>query len=185
MDTDNTRHITHHDNTPTAGDEVGEAAGGISGVVAGAAIGSLGGPVGTVIGGIAGAVGGWWAGRAVSEAAKHYTHEDDEFYRRRYESSPTRLADQSYDQVRPAYQVGHLAAHNPDYAGQPFEHVENDIRRGWDNGSTAVQRDWNKIKGYAKDAYDRSTTIQSARRDDVTLDRIDAETGSDTRSDKL
>lgn len=189
MDKSDKSHIVHHDDEPTVGDEVGEAAGGISGVVAGAAIGSAGGPLGTVIGGIAGALGGWWAGRAVSEAAKHYTNEDDAFYRNKYETSPTKLGDTSYEQVRPAYQLGHVAGQNPEYAGQTFEIVETDLRRGWDNGANTVGRDWDKVKGYAKDAYTRSTaTLQNAANNttastqqaagDVgsTLDNIDTRT---------
>jgi hypothetical protein len=162
MDT-NKRHIVHHDSDPSIGDEVGEAAGGISGVVTGAALGSPGGPIGTVIGGIAGALGGWWAGRAVSEAAKHYTHSDDDFYRHYYESSPKRLGDLSYDDVRPAYQVGHFAGRNPDYAGKSFDAVEADLRHGWENGSAVMGREWDQVRGYARDAYDRSaSTVKTA-----------------------
>lgn len=163
MDTSDKSHIVNHNDEPTVGDEVGEAAGGISGVVAGAAIGSAVGPLGTVIGGIAGAIGGWWAGRAVSEAAKHYTNEDDAFYRHKYETSPTQLGDTSYEQIRPAYQIGHLAGRNPDYTGKSFETVETDLRRGWDNGANTVGRDWDKVKDYAKDAYTRSSSaLQNA-----------------------
>src|SRR5512132_519621 len=129
-DTNVTRNnVLHHDDNPSVGDEIGEAAGGISGVLAGAAIGSVGGPVGTIIGGIAGAVSGWWAGRAISEAASHVTHDDEDYFRRHYERSPSRLADRSYEDVRPAYQIGHLAARNPDYAERKFEDVETDLQR--------------------------------------------------------
>src|SRR4051812_10501493 len=107
-----------HDSNPSHLDEAGEAAGGIGGVLAGAAIGSVAGPVGTLIGGIAGAMGGWWAGRAVTEAASKLSKDDDEYYRKSYESSPNRLADRSYDDVRPAYHLGHVAAQNPDYANK-------------------------------------------------------------------
>ena len=53
------------------------------------------------VGGLAGVVGGWWAGKAASEAAHHYTPEVDATYRSAYESSPSRLADRSFDDVRP------------------------------------------------------------------------------------
>jgi hypothetical protein len=102
-----------HDDHPGVADHVGEATGGIGGVTAGAAIGSIAGPIGTVIGGIAGAVGGWWAGRAVAEAATAVTTDDDDYYRKHYEASPTRMADRSYDQVRPAYHLGHIASGIP------------------------------------------------------------------------
>ena len=149
--------LSHAEHHTTAGDEIGEAAGGVSGVVAGAAIGSLGGPVGTVIGGIAGAIGGWWAGRAVSEAASSYTEGDDAVYRNHYDSSPNRLADRDYDSVSPAYRLGHLAAMNPEYRGKPFNDVETHLQRGWDSSASKTHGDWNSVRGFASDAYVRSS----------------------------
>jgi hypothetical protein len=148
-----TADLAHRDDNP--GDEIGEAVGGISGVLTGAALGSLGGPIGTIIGGIAGAVTGWWAGKAISEAASHVTHEDEEFYRTHYERSPHRLADRSYDEVRPAYQLGHLAGRNPEYQGRSFEDVETDLQRGWSSEVSARHGDWQQVRHYARDAYER------------------------------
>jgi len=147
-----------------AGDEVGEAAGGISGVVVGAAIGSVGGPVGTLIGGIAGAVGGWWAGHAVAEAAQEYTVGDDAVYRNHYDNSPDRLADRDYESVSPAYRLGHLAARNPDYRGRPFDDIEDELRRGWDGGASQTYGEWNTVRGYVRDAYDRSASASEQQR---------------------
>jgi hypothetical protein len=146
--------VFHHDDHPSVGDHIGEAAGGISGVLAGAAIGAAGGPIGTIIGGIAGAVGGWWAGRTVSEAATHMTGGDsDAHYRHHYEGTSDRLADRSYDDVRPAYQLGHLAAMNPDYRGRDFEGVEPELRHGWSDEVRARHGDWQRVRGYARDAF--------------------------------
>src|SRR5207253_7199082 len=114
-----------HGSPPSHADELAEATGGISGVLAGAGIGSAAGPVGTLIGGIAGAIGGWWAGRAVTEAASKLTTADDAHYREHYERSPNRLADRSYDDVRPAYHLGHVAAQNPDYAHSEWTEVQS------------------------------------------------------------
>jgi hypothetical protein len=127
-------------------------------VVVGAAIGSLGGPVGTVIGGIAGAIGGWWAGRAVADAAQEYTVGDDAVYRNHYESAPDRLADRDYESVSPAYRLGHLAARNPEYRGRPFGEVESDLRRGWDKAASTTHGEWDSVRRFANDAYDRSAS---------------------------
>ena len=137
------------------GDEIGEAVGGISGVLTGAALGSLGGPIGTIIGGIAGAVSGWWAGKAISEAARHVTEDDESYYRAHYEGSGRRPADRSYDDVRPAYQLGHLAGRNPEYEGRSFEEVETDLQRGWTSDVSARHGDWQQVRPYARDAYER------------------------------
>ena len=146
--------VVHHDNHPSAGDQVGEAAGGISGVLTGAALGSVGGPIGTIIGGIAGAVGGWWAGRAISEAAGNFTNDDDTHYRGRYEGSTNRVADRGYDDVRPAYQLGHVAANNPDYKDRTFTQVEGDLKKGWTDDMRSRHGEWDTVKGYTQDAYD-------------------------------
>lgn len=165
MDTRKDDEVVRHDeHRTTAGDEVGEGVGGVSGVLAGAAIGSLGGPIGTVIGGIAGAVGGWWAGREISEAAHHYSASDDAFYRNHYEASDRRLADRSYDEVRPAYQLGHIAGQNPEYAGRPFDAVEPDLRRGWDSTTSEAHGSWDQVRGYARDAYNRSLGLHAEPR---------------------
>ncbi len=145
--------ILHHDHNPSVGDEVGEAVGGVSGVVTGAALGSAGGPVGTVIGAIAGAVGGWWAGRTVSEAASRFTSHDDNNYRQAYESRSDRLADRTYEDVRPAYQLGHIASENPDYNGKSFESIESDLQKGWGNDLRSKHGDWAAVRPYAQEAY--------------------------------
>jgi hypothetical protein len=148
---------TLHSDRP--GEEVGEAVGGVSGVVAGAAIGSAAGPIGTIIGGIAGAVGGWWAGKAVADASHKFTQDDDAFYRERFETSPDRLADRSYDDVRPAYQLGHIASMNPDYNGRSFDEIEPELRHGWGNDLRARHGDWSAVRPYAEQAYSRNTSV--------------------------
>jgi hypothetical protein len=146
---------------PTTADYVGEAAGGVSGGLAGAAIGSIGGPVGTLIGGLAGVIGGWWAGRSIAEAAKDYSPDDDRHFRTHYESSASR--NRSFDDVRPAYQIGHLASRNPDYRGRDFDSVEADLRRGWSDDIGSRHGDWSSVRGYAREGYTRgSSTLGNA-----------------------
>ena len=144
------------DDDNVAGNLIGEGVGGVSGMAAGMAIGSLGGPIGAVIGGLAGTLSGWWAEREISEAAHHYTDADDAAYRTHYESSPTRPADRSYEDVRPAYQLGHIASRNPDYANRQFEDVEGDLQRGWTNDVSNRHGEWQSVRGYARDAFARS-----------------------------
>jgi hypothetical protein len=152
-----------HDSNPSHVDEAGEAVGGIGGVLAGAAIGSAVGPIGTIIGGIAGAMGGWWSGRAVTEAASSVSKNDDEYYRGHYESSPSRLADRSYDDVKPAYHIGQVAAHNPDYANRNWNDVSTDIQRGWSGDNTKKYGDWNSVSGYASEGFIRGrSTVGTA-----------------------
>jgi hypothetical protein len=132
---------------------VGESAGGFLGATTGLAIGATAGPIGAVIGGLAGAVGGWWAGREIADAI---TTDDDAAFRRHFESTPERLSDRSYDEIRPAYVAGHLAGRNPEYADRSFESVESDLRCGW-NADVAQQcGEWPAVRGYARAAFDRA-----------------------------
>jgi hypothetical protein len=167
-----------------AGDEVGEAAGGVSGVVVGAAIGSIGGPLGAIVGGIAGAAGGWWAGRAVADAAQEYSLGDDAVYRNHFENSPDRVADREYETVSPAYQVGHIAARNPEYNGRSFDEIEPDLRRGWISVATNTHGDWNSVRGYARDAYDRSRSASERQqlRDRANIAAEEADKRLDTEN---
>lgn len=157
------RALGTHDSNPSAGDLAGEAIGGTSGVLAGAAIGSVGGPIGTIIGGLAGALGGWWSGRAISEAASAMTEDDEAHYRTHWESSTHRQADRAWDDVRPAYHLGHLAARNPDYRGRQFNEVESDLQRGWSLEQRNRHGDWAVVRPYVSEGYSRSSR---------TLDRV-------------
>ena len=148
-----------HDSNPSHVDEAGEAVGGIGGVLAGAAVGSIAGPVGTIIGGIAGAMGGWWGGRAVTEAASNVTKDDDEFYRGHYESSSSKMADRGYEDVRPAYHLGHVASKNPDYANKSWSDVSSDLQRGWSGDHAKKHGEWQSVSGYAGEGFNRGRSM--------------------------
>jgi hypothetical protein len=178
--------LSRRDEHHGKGETIGEAIGGVSGVLTGAAVGSPAGPIGTIIGGIAGAVGGWWAGHAVADAAAKFNEHDDNNYRQAYEARADRLADRSYDDVRPAYQLGHLASENPNYVGKTFESIEADLQRGWSNDLRARHGDWAAVRPYAYDAY-RSRASVSAREATNTLQNSSenlSDRASDTSGDR-
>ncbi|HYW31283.1 MAG TPA: glycine zipper domain-containing protein [Gemmatimonas sp.] len=140
-------------------------AGSVGGAAVGAAWGTLAGPLGTIIGGLAGAVGGWWAARSATE--QHlFNNDDDSFYRTHHASQGTGsdatsgTGRASYDDVRPAYQIGHLAGTNPDYSSHSFDDVEPHLRSAY---STAGQNNWDDVRGYARDAYARGRTVGTDR----------------------
>lgn len=160
-----------HHGQPSLGDEIGEATGGIAGVLLGAGIGSSAGPVGTLLGGIAGAIGGWWTGRAIAEAAEKLSAEDDEEFRAHYESSGSRLADRSYDDVRGAYFLGHIASNNPNFVDRPFDEVEPELERGW-RGCATPPCSWEQVRPFVGEGYRRGTE-QRRRTDRRTEERAD------------
>jgi PAS domain-containing protein len=116
---------------------------------------ALGHSVDHVVQGIANSVGGWWAERDTAASVRRVTFEDDVVYRAHYDFSPTRLADRSYEVVRPAYLVGHIAGANPAYAGLSFESIERDLRTGWSDDIRTKHGDWDAVRQYAKEAFAR------------------------------
>ena len=146
----------------TTGDAIGASVGGASGIAAGAALGSAAGPIGTIIGGLAGAVGGWWSGRAVSEAMSTYTSEDEQYYQTQHDaqSEGTSASRASFADARPAYQLGHLAGVNPDYAGRSFNDVESHLKSAY---SSAGHQNWTDVRAHAQAAYERGGDVGEQR----------------------
>ena len=137
--------------------------GAAGGAVAGAAVGTVTlGPVGTIIGAIAGAIGGGWTALAAG-APTHYGSEHDREYREHYESAVDRVGDRPYEAARPAYQLGHLAARNPDYARRSFESIESDLQRGWGDDIRAAHGDWELARPYAREAFVRERARSQGR----------------------
>jgi hypothetical protein len=138
---------------PEVSETLGEAAGGVSGVITGAALGSLGGPIVAIAGAIAGGIAGWWAGHAIAEDAREFDRELDPLYRQRL--APSLPADISYDDIRPALQLGYLAGSNPDWTGRRFDDVEPELRRGWETVAVRLVP-WARVRDYAQDAFDNA-----------------------------
>jgi hypothetical protein len=163
--------------------KTGETVGSVSGALTGAAVGAPGGPIGSIIGGIAGAVGGWWAGRTVADSISKFNEHDDNNYRQAYETRADRLADRSYEDVRPAYQLGHLASENPDYSGKNFEMIEADLQRGWTNDIRARHGDWSQVRPYAEEAYESRISPSVTARESVNQIENSQENLQDRASD--
>ena len=144
----------HDDHLVSNREGAAKGAGGVGGAAAGAAIGAIAGPVGAVIGGLAGAIGGWWAGKGIADATSSFDEKEDSYYRSHFESDPNRPADRRYEDVRPYYMIGHVAAHNPDYRTREFDEVETDLQKGWADRSDQ-HVDWTGGRSYARTAYTR------------------------------
>jgi len=159
-----------HTGKPSLGDEIGEATGGVAGVLLGAGIGSSAGPIGTLLGGVAGAIGGWWTGRAIAEAAEKLSADDDAEFRSHYESSNT-LADRSYDDVRGAYFLGHIASSNPNFTDREFKEVEPELERGW-RGCPNPPCSWEQVRSFVGEGYRRGVERRE-RTDRRTVERVE------------
>ena len=137
----------------------GAVGGTTAGAVAGATAGTIvAGPIGTAVGAIAGAVGGWWAGHGAARDVA-YTDEDERHYRRHWEASPNRLGARGGDTARPAYQLGHIARHNPEYRGRNFDEIETDLRHGWTDDYRARYGEWGAVRMFVYEAYARDSVL--------------------------
>jgi hypothetical protein len=116
---------------------------------------ALGRSVDLIVYDIGQSVGGWWAERDANATVRQVTFDDDVVYRAHYDFSPTRLADRSYEVVRPAYLIGHIAGANPMYEGLDFDSIEGDLRTGWSEEIRAKHGDWDAVRQYSKEAFAR------------------------------
>ena len=114
---------------------VGTTVGGVGGAATGAAIGAVGGPIGmaagAVIGGLAGAAAGHGVARAVNPTV------EDAFWSENYVRAPGYVDGYTYDDYGPAYRLGYDGYGR--YAGRPYDDVE-----------TALEADWERIKGKSR-----------------------------------
>jgi hypothetical protein len=132
-------------------------AGALAGAAAGATAGLVslvGGPIamgiGAIVGAMTGGAGGWLGGQATTDV--RYDESHDAHYRALYEGGVA--TDRGFDSVRPAYQLGHVAAHNPQWRGREFSVIEPELRRTWDGhlrGHDGLA--WDAVRPYVRDAY--------------------------------
>ena len=131
-------------------------AGGVVGAGAGLAMGMVAGPIGMVVGALAGAAGGWWATDRITEDTGTYTDDEDRWYQQHYTTPEFSVADRSFDDVRPAYAYGHIAARNPAHRGRSFAEVERDLERDWSAALRDRYGEWAAASRYARVGFDRA-----------------------------
>ena len=151
----------------------------LGGAAAGAAAGAFGGPVGAAIGGVAGAVAGGLAGKAAAEAVN--PTEEDAYWRETYHREPYYVGGRTYDQYRPAYELGWSSVGR--YEGD-FDAIEPRLADDWRarHGSDGLA--WIDVRPATRAAWERAanrTTLATDRPMDV----IDAEDVVDVLNDLL
>lgn len=129
---------------------LGTGVGAAGGAVAGAAAGAMGGPIGAAVGGVAGAVAGGLAGKGAAEAVNPTA--EDAYWRETYQREPYYVAGRSYDEYRPAYEMGWSAATR--YPGD-FDTVEPELSRDWGRARTQSSLEWPQAQPAARAAWER------------------------------
>jgi hypothetical protein len=82
--------------------------------------------------------------------AAGFTVADDRLFRSHFQHV-NRLADRSYEEVRPSHQLGYSAALRGDAV--PFEEIETDVENGWLNVRTA-HGDWAVVREPTRDGFE-------------------------------
>ncbi|MDR3017334.1 PA2169 family four-helix-bundle protein [Delftia acidovorans] len=131
---------------------VGTGIGAAGGAVTGAAFGAMGGPIGAAVGGVAGAVVGGLAGKGAAEAVNPTV--EDAYWRDAYQNEPYYVAGRSYEEYRPAYELGWSAAAARRDAD--FDAFESEWEREWTTRRGASHLDWDQARPAARAAWARA-----------------------------
>ncbi len=130
---------------------VGTGVGAASGAVAGAAAGAFGGPIGAAVGGIAGAVIGGLAGKAAAESVNPTA--EDAYWRESYQREPYYESGRTYDEYRPAYELGWSSAHR--HEGD-FAAAEPSLSRDWGAARGTSTMEWEHARPATQAAWERA-----------------------------
>lgn len=166
--------LTNEPGAHPVGTGVGAAMGGAA---AGAAAGAFGGPVGAAVGGVAGAVAGGLAGKAAAEAVN--PTEEDAYWRESYHREPYYVGGRSYDQYRPAYELGWSAVGR--YEGD-FDSIEPRLADDW-RARHATGLAWSDVQPATRAAWERASSRSLTS--DHPLDVVDNDDVIDVLNDLL
>lgn len=100
--------------------------------------------------------GGWWCQRSVADVLALFSVLDDTYYQAHFDHACSDT-DIEYDDVRPAYVLGHLAGMDPDYIGLTFDEVAPGLERSW---ARSTQGDWQAVCGFARAAFRRASSLE-------------------------
>jgi len=149
--------LTHEPGAHPIGTGVGAAMGGTA---AGAAAGAFGGPVGAAIGGVASAVAGGLAGKAAAEAVNPSA--EDAYWRAAYDREPYYVGGRTYDQYRPAYELGWSSVGR--YDGD-FDVIEPRLADDWRARHAADGLAWTDVRPATRAAWERASVNRQVHGD--------------------
>ena len=160
--------LTHEPGAHPVGTGVGAAMGGAA---AGAAAGAFGGPIGAAIGGVAGAVVGGLAGKAAAESVN--PTREDAYWRETYDREPYYVGGRTYDQYRPAYELGWSSVGR--YEGD-FDAIEPRLADDWHARHAAGGLAWTDVRPATRAAWERARVSSLRAEDDLrVVDAMDTD----------
>jgi hypothetical protein len=145
------------------GEQIGETLGETAGRMAGRATDAAMNVAGTLFGSALESLGDWWTTDQAKDAGRSFGDDQDRQARVHFEAKAEGGAS-GYDDARPLYQFGHVAAHNPDYAGRSFRDVEPQLERAWREEQTTRYGDWPRVREYVGHGFEqRAETLRQTR----------------------
>jgi hypothetical protein len=130
------------------GEQLGEAAGRAMGRGTDMAAGMIGSLLGSAVD----TLGEWWSSADAGRAARSFDQQRDRSCREHFEST-SESSQRDYDAVRPLYQFGHMAQHDPSLSGRGFEEVEPTLRDAYRTEKREKDEDWSEVRGYVGFGY--------------------------------
>lgn len=97
--------------------------------------------------------GGWWSALSRGDLLSLYTRADDTYYRAHHEYLTRGLSGAPFDQIRPAYLIGHIAGFNPEIAGRSWDQVEPLLAGAWLGVS---ETPWQEVEVFAEAGFKRA-----------------------------
>lgn len=130
----------------------------VGGAATGAAVGAMAGPAGAAVGGVAGAIAGGLAGKAAAEAVNPTA--EDAYWRDAYTREPYYVSGRTYEQYRPAYELGWTSASRHEGS---FDAVESRLADDWRARHATSGMAWTDVRPATRAAWERAraTTARS------------------------
>jgi len=85
--------------------------------------------------------------------------DDEDLVFRSYFQHANRLADRSYEELRPAYRIGYDAARDPRYANQEFDAAEKDVEDQWLIVRLRSDDEWQTVRDFAREGFERGRRL--------------------------
>lgn len=136
-------------------EQLGEAVGGTVGKMVGRANDMAMSAAGSLLGTAVQAMGGWWASPDADRASRAFSERGDQPFRDHYEARarPASGGSRDYQSARELYQFGYVAGRNPEYQTKPFDSVEADLERAWEQLGRDRFGEWPEVRDQVSFGY--------------------------------
>lgn len=148
---------------------VGAAAAGAAGAALGSIVPGVGTAIGGAVGAVVGAVSGGLAGKAAGEAIDPTG--DDEYWRKRHETSDVVQKGTEFDHYKPAYQYGSSLARHP---GSMTEYDDTTVAAGWEQNRGETNLSYEEARPAIRDAYEHTLQL---REEQLRIEKERVQTG--------